>query len=162
MTTVIACTIPGGSAELNGDIASWCASEADVECVDVSALITSSQTEAECAAVAAAIKAKLLTLATANGKNTPSTWTRPAVVLDATNNVPAAYLAGFTRVRTIEPTPTLGFAQNLYGIPYTYAPAMQETGIAKVGYYIELVRKDTGALQAMWIDMDAPGLRLQP
>ena len=157
MTTVIACTIPGGSTALNGDIASWCASEADVECVDVSALITSSQTEAECAAVAAAIKAKLLTLATANGKNTPSTWTRPAVVLDATNNVPAAYLDGFTRVRTIEPTPTLGFAQNLYGIPYTYAPPMQETGIAKVGYYIELVRKDTGALQAMWIDMDAPG-----
>ncbi|MBQ6140464.1 MAG: hypothetical protein IJI54_04180, partial [Kiritimatiellae bacterium] len=157
MTTVIACTIPGGSAALNGDIASWCASEADVECVDVSALITSSQTEAECAAVAAAIKAKLTTLATANGKNTPSTWVRPAVVLDATNNVPAAYLAGFTRVRAIEPTSTLGYAQNLYTIPYTYAPAMQETGIAKVGYYIELVRKDTGALQALWVDMDAPG-----
>ena len=157
MTTVIACTIPGGSAELNADIASWCGTEADVECVDVSALITSSQTEAECAAVAAAIKAKLATLATANGKNTPSTWVRPAVVLDATNNVPAAYLAGFTRVRTIEPTATLGYAQNLYAIPYTYAPAMQETGIAKVGYYIELVRKDTGALQALWVDMDAPG-----
>ena len=80
-----------------------------------------------------------------------------ALTLGATNNVPAAYLAGFTRVRTIEPTPTLGYANNLYSIPYTYAPAMQETGITNVGYYIELVRKDTGALQAMWIDMNAPG-----
>ena len=48
MTTVIACMIPGGSVALNGDIASWCASEADVECVDVSALITLSQTETCC------------------------------------------------------------------------------------------------------------------
>ena len=158
MTTVIACTIPGGSAALNADISSWCGEEANVECVDIASLITTAQAQAECEAVAAAIKAKLMTLATAEGgKNTPSGWTPPAVVLDATNNVPAAYLDGFTRVRTIEPTPTLGFAQNLYGIPYTYAPPMQETGIAKVGYYIELVRKDTGALQAMWIDMDAPG-----
>jgi len=157
MTTVIACTIPGGSAALNADIAAWCGEEADVECVDIASLITASQTQAECEAVSAAIKAKLLTLATANGKNTPSSWVRPAVVLDATNNVPAAYLEGFTRVRTIEPSGTLGYAQNLYAIPYAYAPVIQETGIAKVGYYIELVRKDTGALHAMWIDMDAPG-----
>ena len=157
MTTVIACTIPGGSATLNADIAEWCAAEANVECVDVSSAITSSQTQAECEAAAAAIKAKLVTLANANGKFTPSAWTRPAVVLDATNNVPAAYLEGFTRVRAIEPTDVTSFAQNLYTIPYVYAPAMQETGIAKAGYYIELVRRDTGALQAMWIDMDAPG-----
>ena len=157
MTTVIACTIPGGSTALNTQIADWCATAADVEAVDVSALITTSQTQAECEAVAAAIKTKLLTLANANGKNTPSSWTPPAVVLDATNNVPAAYLDGFTRVRTIEPTDTTAYGQNLYGIPYTYAPPMQETGIEKVGYYIELVRRDTGALQAMWIDMDAPG-----
>ena len=157
MTTVIACTIPGGSAALNADIASWCGTEADVECVDIASLITASQTSTECEAVAAAIKTKLMTLATAAGKNTPSTWTPPAVVLDATNNVPAAYLDGFTRVRTIEPTDTTAYAQNLYAIPYTYAPPMQETGIEKVGYYIELVRRDTGALQAMWIDMDAPG-----
>ncbi|MBR0066435.1 MAG: hypothetical protein IJQ00_02475, partial [Kiritimatiellae bacterium] len=157
MTTVIACTIPGGSAELNESITNWCATASDVEAVDVSSAITSSQTEAECAAVAAAIKAKLVTLATANGKNTPSTWVRPTVTLGATNNVPAAYLAGFTRVRAIEPTPTLGYANNLYSIPYTYAPAMQETGIAKAGYYVELVRRDTDALQALWVDMDAPG-----
>ena len=157
MTTVIACTIPGGSAALNADIVSWCGSETDVEAVDISSAITSAQTQSECDAVAAAIKAKLVTLATAAGKNTPSSWTPPAVVLDATNNVPAAYLEGFTRVRTIEPTDTTAYAQNLFTIPYTYAPPMQETGIAKVGYYIELVRRDTGALQAMWIDMDAPG-----
>ena len=157
MTTVIACAIPGGSAELNGAIADWCATETDVECVDISAAITTAQTAAECDAVAAAIKAKLVTLADANGKFTPSTWTRPTVTLGAENNVPAEYLAGFTRVRSIEPTHTLGYAQNLYSIPYAYAPAMQETGIAKAGYYIELVRRDTGALQALWIDMDAPG-----
>jgi len=157
MTTVIACTIPGGSATLNADIAAWCATETDVECVDIAGAITTAQTDAECNAVAAAIKAKLVTLATATGKNTPSSWTRPAVVLDATNNVPAAYLVGFTRVRTIELNQSIGFPQNVYQIPYSYAPAMQETGIEKAGYYIELVRKDTGALQALWIDMDAPG-----
>ena len=157
MTTVIACTIPNGSATLNADIASWCATETDVECVDIAGTITTAQTDAECNAVAAAIKAKLVTLATATGKNTPSSWTPPAVVLDATNNVPAAYLAGFTRVRTIELTPSIGFPQNVYQIPYSYAPAMQETGIEKAGYYIELVRKDTGALRALWVDMDAPG-----
>ena len=157
MTTVLACTIPGGSAALNADIAAWCGTEADVEAVDVAGLITSSQTQSQCDAVAAAIKAKLVTLATANGKNNPSSWTRPTVTLGATNNVPAAYLAGFTRVRSIEPTPKQGYAQDLYAIPYAYAPAMQETGIERAGYYIELVRKDTGALQALWIDMDAPG-----
>ncbi|MBQ9430591.1 MAG: hypothetical protein IJU44_03465 [Kiritimatiellae bacterium] len=157
MTTVIACTIPGGSATLNADIAAWCATEADVEAVDISSSITAAQTQAECEAVATAIKTKLTSLATANGKNNPSTWTRPTVTLGAENNVPSAYLDGFTRVRSIEPTPTLGYAQNLYAIPYAYAPVMQETGIAKVGYYIELVRKDTGALQALWFDMDAPG-----
>ena len=157
MTTVIACTIPGGSAELNGAIVDWCAAETDVEAVEIPSTVTAAQTLEECNAIAAAIKAKLVTLATANGKNTPSTWTRPTVTLGAENNVPAEYLAGFTRVRSIEPTHTLGYAQNLYSIPYAYAPAMQETGIAKAGYYIELVRRDTGALQALWIDMDAPG-----
>ena len=157
MTTVIACTIPGGSATLNAAIAAWCATETDVECVDISGAITTAQTQAECDAVAAAIKAKLLTLATANGKNTPSGWTRPEVTLGAENNVPAAYLDGFTRVRTIEPSHTLGYAQSIYQIPYVYAPPMRETGIVKAGYYIELVRRDTGALQALWVDMDAPG-----
>ncbi|MBR0504362.1 MAG: hypothetical protein IJJ84_03075, partial [Kiritimatiellae bacterium] len=157
MTTVLACTIPGGSAALNADIAAWCGTEADVEAVDVASLTTSSQTQAQCDAVAAAIKAKLVTLATANGKNNPSSWTRPTVTLGAENNVPAAYLAGFTRVRSIEPTSSQGYAQDLYAIPYAYAPAMQETGIERAGYYIELVRRDTGALQALWVDMDAPG-----
>ena len=157
MTTVLACTIPGASAALNEDIAAWCGTEADVEAVDVAGLITSSQTQAQCDAVAAAIKAKLTTLATANGKNNPSSWTRPTVTLGAENNVPAAYRAGFTRVRSIEPTATLGYAQNIRAIPYAYAPAMRETGITKVAYYVELVRADTGALQALWVDMDAPG-----
>ena len=149
MTTVIACTIPGASAALNADIVSWCGSEANVEAVDISSLVTSAQTASECEAVAAAIKAKLVTL-------TPISWTRTPPTLGAENNVPAAYLSGFTRVRSIEHSGK-GFAQDLAAIPYAYAPAMQETGIEKVGYYIELVRKDTGALQAMWIDMDAPG-----
>ena len=150
MTTVIACTIPGATASLNSDIVAWCGTEANVEAVDISSLITTAQTGAECDAVAAAIKAKLVTL-------TPISWTRPAVTLGAENNVPAAYRSGFTHVRTIEPNASVGFPQDVYKIPYAYAPLMQETGIEKVGYYIELVRRDTGALQAMWIDMDAPG-----
>ena len=46
MTTVIACTIPGGSQQLNADIAAWCAAEADVECADVASAITTAQTQA--------------------------------------------------------------------------------------------------------------------
>ena len=161
MTTVIASTIPGASlganAALNADITAWCATQSDVECVDLASVMTTAITAQECDDAAALLKAKLLTLATANGKNTPSTWTRPTVTLGAENNVPAEYRAGYTRVRSIEPTPTLGYAQNLYTIPYAYAPPMKETGITKVAYYIELVRKDTGALQALWVDMDAPG-----
>ena len=157
MTTVLASTIPGAGAELNADIAAWCATESDVECVDLASVMTTAITAAECDAAAALLKAKLMTLATASGKNTPSTWTRPAVTLGAENNVPVEYRAGYTRVRTMEPSPTLGYARDLYAIPYSYAPPMKETGITKVAYYVELVRKDTGALQALWVDMDAPG-----
>ena len=157
MTTVVACTVPGGSEALNAAIREWCAGEDEVECVEFASAMTAAQTQAECEAAAALLKAKLTSLATPAGKNSPSSWTKPAVELGAERNVPAEYLAGFTRVRTIEPATTLGYAQNLQAIPYTYAPAMLETGIEKVGYYIELVRRDTGALQALWVDMDAPG-----
>ncbi len=156
MTTVIASTIPGASASLNNQITDWCASETDVECVDLAGAFASGITAASCDNAANILKAKLLTLATAEGKINPSTWTRPAVTLGAENNVPAEYLAGFTHVRTIEPT-IYGYTQNPADIPYSYAPPMKTTGISKVGYYIELVRKDTGALQALWVDMDAPG-----
>ena len=158
MTTVLASTIPGASADINSQITAWCATETDVECVDLAATLAAGMTASACETAAGLLKDKLLTLVAANGGVPPhAEWTRPAVTLGAENNVPAEYLTGFTRVRTIEPTPTQGYAQNIYAIPYSYAPPMQETGITKVGYYIELVRKDTGALQALWVDMDAPG-----
>ena len=162
MTTVIACTIPGGSAELNAAIATWCAGVAEVECVDLAGAVASAAaTEpAKEAAAAAVLKAKLMTLATANGKNTPSGWVRPTVTLGATNNVPPAYLDGFVRARVLQPSATQGYSQDASQVPYASAPAVQTNDIAKAGYYIELVRKDTGALQAMWIDMDAPGSTL--
>ena len=161
MTTVIACTIPGGTAALNSAIETWCGNEPEVECVDLADAVASAASEPACAASAASLlKAKLMTLATANGKNTPSGWTRPTVTLGATNNVPAAYLDGFVRARVLEPSATQGYNQDALQVPYAYAPAVQTTDIAKAGYYIELVRKDTGALQVMWIDMDAPGSTL--
>ena len=161
MITVIACTIPGGSAVLNDAVATWCAGETDVECVDLAGAVAAASTEpAKSAAAAAVLKSKLMTLATANGKNTPSGWVRPPVVFGATNNVPAAYLDGFVRARVLQPSHEQYYVQNASSVPYAYAPAVQTTDIAKAGYYIELVRKDTGALQAMWIDMDAPGSTL--
>ena len=156
MTTVLACTIPGAGEELNGAIKAWCEGEALVEAVDIAAVMTADLAAAEFSAAAEVLKEKLMTLATAQGKKNPSAWAPPAVKLGAENNVPAEYRSGFVRVRSIE-NPKTGYSQNLYAIPYAYAPAMQESGIEKVGYYIEFVRKDTGALQAMWIDMDAPG-----
>ena len=75
----------------------------------------------------------------------------------ALNNVPDAYTTGYVRKRVFEADATYHHAQNLDRIPYTFAPLMSETGIARVGYYIELVRADTGELKTMWIDMAAPG-----
>ena len=60
----------------------------------------------------------------------------------------------------LQPSATQGYSQDASQVPYASAPAVQTNDIAKAGYYIELVRKDTGALQAMWIDMDAPGSTL--
>jgi len=163
MTTVLASSIPGASAALNTQISTWCATEADVEYIDLAAVYAAKGTgitQAGAEAAAGALAAKIQTLATPAGKNTPSSWTPPEVKLGATNNVPADYLAGFTHVRTMEPAAKQNYnfnPQNVYMIPYTYEPIMRETGIVKAGYYIELVRADSGEHEAMWIDMDAPG-----
>ncbi len=163
MTTVLVSTIPCDlvqHAQLNRDIASWCAAEPDVECVDLASVFTTDANKgnrAQCEAAAELLKAKLLTLATAAGKNTPSTWTRPTVTLGAANNVPAEYLNGFTHVRTTSFPEKWHINQQVDAMPYSYEPPLQRTNIAKVGYYLELVHKTTGKHMAVWADMDAMG-----
>ena len=160
MTTVLAATIPGGSASLNEAVSAWCAGEDGVEAVDIAGLVTSSQTAAECKAAAAAFKTKLLSLATAAGKNTPGSWTQPATVLGAEANVPAAYRDGFVHVRTLEPTVDEHYANSADGARYSFAPAVPKTGVEKAGYYVDLVHALSGDHLALWVDMDAPGSAL--
>jgi len=161
MTTVIASTIPGGSTSLNNDIATWCAGQTEVECVDLASVFnTATPTSAQFASAAAVLKTKLMSLATASGKNTPTLWTRPTVTLGAENNVPAEYLTGFQLVRVSDFPKRFHINQYLDAVPYSYMPVVKETNIAKVGYYIELVREDTGSYQALWMDMDALGSTL--
>ena len=96
------------------------------------------------------------------------TYTRLPTTSGAENNVPAAYLAGFTRARVFDvaahnKTP---LASNGY-VPYD---DIGETGAAtenvgRVGYYIEIRRKDDGVHEYhgltrwLWVSMDAFGDR---
>ena len=160
MTTVLVSTIPGAGSDLNAAITSWCAGETDVEAVDLASVMSAAPTASECNTAADALKAKIKTLATPAGKNTPSAWTPALVLLGATNNVPAAYLDGFVHVRTLEPGAAQDYAKDVNAVDYTYAPAVQKKLIAKAGYYVDLVNAETGDHFALWVDMDAPGSNL--
>ena len=83
---------------------------------------------------------------------------------DATNNVPAAYLDGFKCARVFDVAGH--FETKLSGsVPYeNYRdPAAVTQNIGRVGYYIELKRKDDGVHQYhgltrwLWVSMDAFG-----
>jgi hypothetical protein len=150
MTTVIACSIPGASDELNSAIAQWCASEENVEYVSISNDVI---------ADTVAVKEKLLSLATAQGKNNPSTWTPNEVKLGAKNNVPQEYLNGFLHARTFDIPHSTALNQNLSSVKYLYSPILPKNGIVKAGYFIDLVHK-SGDHMALWVDMDAPGSTL--
>ncbi|MCQ2393359.1 MAG: SGNH/GDSL hydrolase family protein [Kiritimatiellae bacterium] len=157
MTTVIGSTLPMASNTLNQRLKDWCEQEPEVECVDLAAYYESGVSCYTYNKTAELLQEKLLTLATKDGKKTPTAWTRPTVTLGAENNVPPEYLAGFTRVRTMDIPAATHYGQYMDAVPYIYAPAFRQTDIAKVGYYVELVNKDSGALYALWVDMDAPG-----
>ncbi|MBR1587567.1 MAG: hypothetical protein IJ658_04495, partial [Kiritimatiellae bacterium] len=78
-------------------------------------------------------------------------------VCGALNNVPAAYTDGFEKLAVLELGQNPYFQQNTGLVPYAWRTDLPKSGVTKAGYYIELVRKDTGEMQAMWIDMDSPG-----
>ena len=86
----------------------------------------------------------------------------------AENNVPAAYLDGFARVRVFDVAAYSGTNLATRGsVPYEdYSGSTAVTqGIGRVGYYIELKRKDDGVHQYhgltrwLWVSMDAFGDR---
>ena len=73
----------------------------------------------------------------------------------------ADYRRGFRHVYTIDAAETNAFPKS--GIaPYTATNAVLRSGrkIAKVGYYMELVRKGTNRRRWVWVDMDASGKTL--
>ncbi|MCQ2394147.1 MAG: Ig-like domain-containing protein [Kiritimatiellae bacterium] len=74
----------------------------------------------------------------------------------ALNNVPAEYTTGFTRLAVIEPKKNTYYAQDTAQLPYVWQAPLPRKGIEKAGYYIELVRADTGEMKTMWMDMVAP------
>jgi len=76
----------------------------------------------------------------------------------AANNVPSAYLNGFTKLAVLEPNGLTWYRQSEGAVPYVWkVPYFPKSGITKAGYYIELERADTGEMKCMWIDFDAPG-----
>ncbi|MBQ1429779.1 MAG: hypothetical protein IIZ06_08945, partial [Kiritimatiellae bacterium] len=86
----------------------------------------------------------------------------------AENNVPAAYLDGFARARVFDVAAYSGTDLATRGsVPYEdYSGSTAVTqGIGRVGYYIELKRKDDGVHQYhgltrwLWVSMDAFGDR---
>ena len=86
----------------------------------------------------------------------------------AENNVPAAYLDGFARARVFDVAAYNGTNLATRGsVPYEdYSGSTAVTqGIGRVGYYIELKRKDDGVHQYhgltrwLWVSMDAFGDR---
>ena len=94
---------------------------------------------------------------TAGAESAGETFAFTPRVYGALNNVPAAYTDGFTRLAVLELGQNPYFPQNLGSVPYAWRGDLPKTGVTKAGYYIELVRKDTGEMQTMWIDMDSPG-----
>ena len=73
----------------------------------------------------------------------------------------ADYRRGFRHVYTIDAAETNAFPNS--GIaPYTATNAVLRSGrkLAKVGYYMELVRKGTNRRRWVWVDMDASGKTL--
>jgi hypothetical protein len=83
------------------------------------------------------------------------------------NNVPAAYLDGMTRARVFDIAANGGTALTDLGhVPYAYVnDAAPTNNLSRVGYYIELKRKDTeiasyyGRVRWLWVDMAAFGDR---
>ena len=94
---------------------------------------------------------------TAGAERAGETFEFTPRVCGALNNVPAAYTDGFTRLAALELDDKPTFKQNTGLVPYAWRTDLPKSGVTKAGYYIELVRKDTGEMQAMWIDMDSPG-----
>ncbi|MBQ5530680.1 MAG: hypothetical protein IIT98_01580 [Kiritimatiellae bacterium] len=85
------------------------------------------------------------------------------VASGAANNVPAAHLSGYRRVRVFDVAAHNGEnLASLGSVPYDYAAA-EPQDIERVGYYVELKRKDDGSHQYhglvrwLWVSMDAFG-----
>jgi len=106
--------------------------------------------------------ARVTQLATAVPAVDATAWT-PTTTMGAAANVPSNYMTGFKLARTLKPSATGRYAVG--GNPYEDAtdnPGVVDD-ISRVGYYIELKRKDTatcgygGHVRWMWVDMDAWG-----
>ncbi|MCQ2368429.1 MAG: GDSL-type esterase/lipase family protein [Kiritimatiellae bacterium] len=81
---------------------------------------------------------------------------KAACTLGAKANVPAEYLDGFVRVRQLDIAEEAAYPQTAFD-SYTWKSEKTVTGITKVGYFMELVRKDNGAHTFVWVDMDKFG-----
>ena len=81
------------------------------------------------------------------------------------NNVPAEYLAGMTRARVFDIAANGGTSLATLGhVPYSVVnDAAPTANISRVGYYVELKRRDTaldayhGLTRWIWVSMDAFG-----
>ena len=107
--------------------------------------------------------ARVVQLALANGL---PVHPAPETTTGCENNVPDAYRAGFKRARVYDMLPKRKFAPG-DEVPYEDATGMDGAteDLARVGYYIELKRKNTAItdygdrVRWLWVDMTAFGNR---
>lgn len=85
-----------------------------------------------------------------DGKDKPA---KVACKLGAKANVPAEYLNGFVRYRQLDIAEEAAYPQEAFD-SYTWKSEKTVTEITKVGYFMELVRKDSGEHTFVWVDMD--------
>ncbi len=73
----------------------------------------------------------------------------------------AVYTNGMVHAFTIDKSGEDGAANSFASAPYTWSVGMDHSQrIAKVGYFMELVRKGTNRRRWVWVDMDARGKTL--
>ena len=112
-----------------------------------------------CAAAGEAFAGAIATslpLSGLSGDPDPTVTDVPQTAQGAETTVPADYMAGMTHIFTID----AASATNAFeSAPYTTTntPVVLTRAVAKVGYYLELVRKGTNRRRYVWVDFDATG-----
>ena len=99
--------------------------------------------------------AAALPLSALSGDPDATVTDAPQTALGAEATVPSDYMSGMKHIFTIDAAATNAFASAPYTT--TNTQVVFTRSVAKVGYYMELVRKGTNRRRYVWVDFDATG-----